>query len=152
MSSINRGFDKLRVKLPQTAYEKKPSKVDTLRQAIDYIHRLKEILDESGGSGDGGGAPIRISAQPLPPPPPPPNRVVIECPIGKCYSVSIINILSCDRSRINIGQLFSSINSIAVAELVKSDRQIWQCITFVCVWRCTRDHLQGVGSGCRVRQ
>ncbi|VDD88267.1 unnamed protein product [Enterobius vermicularis] len=46
MYSINKGFDKLRLRLPTLPYEKKLSKVDTLKQAIKYIKQLSEMLND----------------------------------------------------------------------------------------------------------
>ncbi|CAJ0581026.1 unnamed protein product, partial [Mesorhabditis spiculigera] len=45
MKSINRGFEHLRHHLPETPFEKKLSKVDTLREAITYIQALHELLE-----------------------------------------------------------------------------------------------------------
>ncbi|KAK6050320.1 Helix-loop-helix DNA-binding domain protein [Cooperia oncophora] len=41
MNSINRGFDYLRQRLPNNTHEKKLSKVDTLRGAMEYIRKLQ---------------------------------------------------------------------------------------------------------------
>lgn len=43
-SSINSAFDELRGHVPTFPYEKRLSKIDTLRLAIAYIALLKEIL------------------------------------------------------------------------------------------------------------
>lgn len=42
--SINSAFDELRVHVPTFPYEKRLSKIDTLRLAIAYISLLREIL------------------------------------------------------------------------------------------------------------
>ncbi|OWR40593.1 hypothetical protein KGM_206128 [Danaus plexippus plexippus] len=44
-SSINSAFDELRVHVPTFPYEKRLSKIDTLRLAIAYIALLREVLD-----------------------------------------------------------------------------------------------------------
>uniref|UniRef100_A0A914R194 BHLH domain-containing protein n=1 Tax=Parascaris equorum TaxID=6256 RepID=A0A914R194_PAREQ len=44
--AINKGFDKLRLRLPTMPYEKKLSKMDTLKQAIEYIQQLSRILEQ----------------------------------------------------------------------------------------------------------
>ncbi|CAG0903484.1 unnamed protein product [Darwinula stevensoni] len=44
MLSINSAFDELRVHVPTFPYEKRLSKIDTLRLAIAYIALLKDIL------------------------------------------------------------------------------------------------------------
>ena len=46
-SSINAAFEELRVHVPTFPYEKRLSKIDTLRLAIAYIALLREILDHS---------------------------------------------------------------------------------------------------------
>ena len=43
-SSINSAFDELRTHVPTFPYEKRLSKIDTLRLAIAYIALLREIL------------------------------------------------------------------------------------------------------------
>ncbi|XP_053318101.1 uncharacterized protein LOC128490296 [Spea bombifrons] len=42
---VNEGYARLRQHLPQDLTEKRLSKVETLRAAIDYIKRLQELLD-----------------------------------------------------------------------------------------------------------
>ncbi|XP_030375820.1 helix-loop-helix protein 13 [Scaptodrosophila lebanonensis] len=44
-SSINSAFDELRVHVPTFPYEKRLSKIDTLRLAIAYISLLREVLE-----------------------------------------------------------------------------------------------------------
>jgi hypothetical protein len=44
-SSINAAFDELRVHVPTFPYEKRLSKIDTLRLAIAYIALLREVLE-----------------------------------------------------------------------------------------------------------
>jgi len=46
-SSINAAFDELRLHVPTFPYEKRLSKIDTLRLAIAYIALLREIIDHS---------------------------------------------------------------------------------------------------------
>ena len=46
-SSINGAFDELRQHVPTFPYEKRLSKIDSLRLAIAYIALLREILDHS---------------------------------------------------------------------------------------------------------
>uniref|UniRef100_A0A914URS4 BHLH domain-containing protein n=1 Tax=Plectus sambesii TaxID=2011161 RepID=A0A914URS4_9BILA len=80
MSSINFGFERLRARVPTLPYEKKLSKVDTLRQAIDYIQMLKEMLEaDNAGNSDGRNGIIRQSQHGCIVPPPP-KKIVIECP------------------------------------------------------------------------
>lgn len=43
--SINSAFDELRVHVPTFPYEKRLSKIDTLRLAIAYIALLREVLE-----------------------------------------------------------------------------------------------------------
>ncbi|XP_014206786.1 basic helix-loop-helix transcription factor amos [Copidosoma floridanum] len=44
LSSINSAFDELRVHVPTFPYEKRLSKIDTLRLAIAYISLLRDVL------------------------------------------------------------------------------------------------------------
>ena len=44
MMSINTAFEELRLHVPTFPYEKRLSKIDTLRLAIAYIAMLKDIL------------------------------------------------------------------------------------------------------------
>ncbi len=46
-SSINAAFEELRLHVPTFPYEKRLSKIDTLRLAIAYISLLREILEHS---------------------------------------------------------------------------------------------------------
>ena len=48
MSSINDAFEGLREHIPTLPYEKRLSKVDTLRLAIGYINFLAEMIENDG--------------------------------------------------------------------------------------------------------
>lgn len=54
MFNLNEAFDKLRRKVPTFAYEKRLSRIETLRLAITYIGFMTELMDGSPGSGNGG--------------------------------------------------------------------------------------------------
>lgn len=46
MFNLNSAFDKLRKKVPTFAYEKRLSRIDTLRLAMTYIRFMSELLEE----------------------------------------------------------------------------------------------------------
>uniref|UniRef100_A0A8C3CD27 Fer3 like bHLH transcription factor n=1 Tax=Cairina moschata TaxID=8855 RepID=A0A8C3CD27_CAIMO len=56
MFNLNEAFDRLRKKVPTFAYEKRLSRIETLRLAIVYISFMTELLDELGTDGTGLGA------------------------------------------------------------------------------------------------
>ena len=67
---VNCGFEILRTHIPSAAKQKKMSKVDTLRHAVDYIQKLRKILREQSLEDiedivDSDGAPVSAEA-PLP--------------------------------------------------------------------------------------
>lgn len=45
---VNHGFATLRQHVPNSTKNKKMSKVDTLKSAVEYIKRLQELLGETG--------------------------------------------------------------------------------------------------------
>ncbi|XP_070778492.1 fer3-like protein [Enoplosus armatus] len=47
MFSLNEAFDELRRKVPTFAYEKRLSRIDTLRLAIVYISFMTDLLEEN---------------------------------------------------------------------------------------------------------
>ncbi|PSN36012.1 Protein Fer3, partial [Blattella germanica] len=51
MFNLNEAFDKLRRKVPTFAYEKRLSRIETLRLAITYISFMSELLTGGGKSG-----------------------------------------------------------------------------------------------------
>lgn len=54
MQSINEAFEGLRAHIPTLPYEKRLSKVDTLKLAISYIHFLGEMLKKDKNGNDTG--------------------------------------------------------------------------------------------------
>lgn len=48
MFSLNEAFDELRRKVPTFAYEKRLSRIDTLRLAIVYISFMTDLLQQNG--------------------------------------------------------------------------------------------------------
>lgn len=53
MFSLNEAFDELRRKVPTFAYEKRLSRIDTLRLAIVYISFMTDLLRQHGQSSPG---------------------------------------------------------------------------------------------------
>lgn len=66
MQSINDAFEGLRAHIPTLPYEKRLSKVDTLRLAIGYINFLAEVVKTDNGTETRG------------PVPEPPKKIVIQ--------------------------------------------------------------------------
>lgn len=84
MQSINDAFEGLRAHIPTLPYEKRLSKVDTLRLAIGYINFLAELVHSDlpirgGAGGSGGGVGGEAHAMP---------RKVIICHRGTSKSQS----------------------------------------------------------------
>ena len=52
VKQVNSGFEVLRVHIPTAAKNKKMSKVDTLRHAVEYIQSLQRMLGGGGGVDD----------------------------------------------------------------------------------------------------
>ncbi|TDG46851.1 hypothetical protein AWZ03_006735 [Drosophila navojoa] len=51
MLNLNEAFDKLRPKVPTFAYEKRLSRIETLRLAINYIGFMAELLNGTPSNG-----------------------------------------------------------------------------------------------------
>lgn len=78
MSSINDAFEGLRTHIPTLPYEKRLSKVDTLRLAIGYISFLTELVQSDMHSKDSINSPDGEQ----------PRKVIIHCHRGKIISSS----------------------------------------------------------------
>jgi transcription factor 1a len=72
MQSINDAFEGLRAHIPTLPYEKRLSKVDTLKLAIGYINFLADLSKKDGGTEKSRG-----------PVPEPPKKVVVQSNRGK---------------------------------------------------------------------
>lgn len=72
MQSINEAFEGLRSHIPTLPYEKRLSKVDTLRLAIGYISFLADMVSSSGISDDAFRDTLDNS-----------RKVIIHCQAGK---------------------------------------------------------------------
>ncbi|XP_035899411.1 pancreas transcription factor 1 subunit alpha [Anopheles stephensi] len=83
MQSINEAFEGLRTHIPTLPYEKRLSKVDTLRLAISYISFLGEMLrkDKNGNETGTNGikrAPVKE----------PPKKFIVRGGSGQTHSLS----------------------------------------------------------------
>lgn len=58
MFNLNEAFDKLRRKVPTFAYEKRLSRIETLRLAITYISFMSELLNCTEKVSDRGASPL----------------------------------------------------------------------------------------------
>ncbi|XP_024080373.1 class A basic helix-loop-helix protein 15-like isoform X1 [Cimex lectularius] len=58
MFNLNEAFDKLRRKVPTFAYEKRLSRIETLRLAITYISFMSELLNGTHKESEGTSSPI----------------------------------------------------------------------------------------------
>ena len=78
VKQVNCGFDYLRSHIPGAAKQKKMSKVETLRHAVEYIQMLQRLLGEKAGPRDeeipkrvklpAASQPQTVTSQPPPPP------------------------------------------------------------------------------------
>lgn len=87
MESINHAFDGLRHLVPTMAYEKRLSKVDTLRQAINYIHYLKDILSSDGGTVSTDQSMNSVASGNLSQPPI--KKIFVACPNSGEYFLNV---------------------------------------------------------------
>ena len=75
MQSINDAFEGLRTHIPTLPYEKRLSKVDTLRLAIGYIGFLAELVQNDAHAK--ANVHTQVSEQP--------KKVIIHCHRGEIY-------------------------------------------------------------------
>lgn len=73
MQSINEAFEGLRTHIPTLPYEKRLSKVDTLKLAISYINFLSELLKKDKNGND-----TSLSQIQKPIPKEPPKKILLR--------------------------------------------------------------------------
>ena len=81
MQSINDAFEGLRTHIPTLPYEKRLSKVDTLKLAISYINFLSEMVITDRANGEGYVNPHQE----------PPKKIIIQCHRSKYCRAAILN-------------------------------------------------------------
>lgn len=83
MQSINDAFEGLRAHIPTLPYEKRLSKVDTLRLAIGYIGFLSELVNTGRHPAD----PLQSQAAEQP------KKVIIQCHrgIASLFFLNLVN-------------------------------------------------------------
>ena len=64
MFNLNEAFDKLRRKVPTFAYEKRLSRIETLRLAITYIAFMDQVIRTDPKSKSKGGSVFVANPQP----------------------------------------------------------------------------------------
>lgn len=101
MSSINHAFDSLRSRIPTLPYEKKLSKVDTLKATIDYIANMNELIQMDKEARSQMGTPLARTKKPLPP------KVVLHSRSGD--DVHSLAVLKSDP--------FAPVNSVCTAKV-----------------------------------
>ena len=79
MQSINEAFEGLRAHIPTLPYEKRLSKVDTLRLAIGYISFLTELVQNDAHSKENLGAHCGDQ----------PRKVIIHCHAGEYFTTKV---------------------------------------------------------------
>lgn len=80
MQSINEAFEGLRTHIPTLPYEKRLSKVDTLKLAISYIQFLSDLLkkDKNGNEPALNGLQRNVNKEP-------PKKILLRS-AGKIYA------------------------------------------------------------------
>lgn len=63
MFNLNEAFDKLRRKVPTFAYEKRLSRIETLRLAITYISFMNELLNGTNLKHDNANSVFHLQNQ-----------------------------------------------------------------------------------------
>lgn len=84
MQSINEAFEGLRAHIPTLPYEKRLSKVDTLRLAIGYIGFLSELVKSNAGTANSNQTAYKEKHR----------KVIINCHYSEysCYYIIVLPI------------------------------------------------------------
>lgn len=83
MQSINEAFEGLRAHIPTLPYEKRLSKVDTLRLAIGYIGFLSELVKSNAGTANSNQTAYKEKHR----------KVIINCHYSEysCYYIIVLS-------------------------------------------------------------
>ncbi|XP_034235249.1 pancreas transcription factor 1 subunit alpha [Thrips palmi] len=105
MQSINSAFEGLRAHIPTLPYEKRLSKVDTLKLAIGYIGFLGDLVRERDRAAGQGVARVGKGSKPSPPPQP---KVILRTSHGSVHTAHSLS-WSTDKKTCTNGVMYAKV-------------------------------------------
>lgn len=125
MQCINEAFEGLRSHIPTLPYERRLSKVDTLRLAISYINFLADLINSDDGVP--GQFPKSFEG----------SKKVVICHRGKSKCFFLASLLRKPLIKMAMGRRFSRLIIIASSFLTSLFYQSWFLILFICFEKLT---------------